>query len=107
ITATALAVVRQDGDLDPAWVRAIGAPRDWDAMPEPVEDLQHVRDAVAEIGTVISTQRFTVWAREKGRPTLQTLQRRTGRTWSQLLADAGGEPARRGTGNRSVGAHGP
>ena len=32
------------------------------------------------------------WARQNGRPTVATLQRRTGTVWTGILAAAGGEP---------------
>ena len=41
------------------------------------------------------------WARQNGRPTVATLQRRTGTVWTGILAAAGGEPNAAKVKNRS------
>ena len=41
------------------------------------------------------------WARENRRPTVATLQRRTGTVWTGILAAAGGEPNAAKVKNRS------
>lgn len=76
--ATALAVLREPDSFDPAWVQAVTAPRGWDADPAQEDPLDHVRAAIAALGPRITTARYAAWARENGRPTVATLQRRTG-----------------------------
>lgn len=95
IAATALAVINQDPALDPDWARRVSAERDWDAAPEQIDPLSHVRDAMVDLGPAITTAAYTAWARTHRRPGMPTLQRRTGKKWSELLAEAGGTPNRR------------
>lgn len=55
ITATALEVMRGQSDRDPAWIAAVTADRDWFLKAEQVEDLQHVRDAIAALASSFAT----------------------------------------------------
>lgn len=89
---TALAVLNTPETFDPAWVADVSAPRDWEAPVQEPSPLEHVRAAVSALGPRITTARYATWARAEGRPTLATLQRRTGKVWTELLAEAGGEP---------------
>src|SRR5699024_347863 len=68
------------------------APRDWETPTDEAEPLDHVRAAIDALGTRLTTARYATWARTAGRPTMATLQRRTGKLWSELLAEAGGDP---------------
>ena len=105
---TALAVLREPDTFDPAWVQDVTAPRDWDADPAQEDPLDHVRAAIAALGPRITTARYAAWARQNGRPTVATLQRRTGDVWTGILAAAGGEPNAAKVKNRSraeVGEH--
>ncbi|EYT49851.1 homing endonuclease associated repeat-containing protein [Brachybacterium muris] len=90
--STALAVLHDPEDFDPAWVEAVAAPRDWEKPAEETDPLDHVRAAIDALGPRITTARYTAWARTAGRPTMATLQRRTGKLWSELLTEAGGTP---------------
>ncbi|MGO3505487.1 MAG: homing endonuclease associated repeat-containing protein [Brachybacterium tyrofermentans] len=89
-SAEALAVVRGESDRDPLWIAAVTAERDWNQLPEPIDDLQHIRDAIAELGRHLSLQRYSGWAKENRRPAGGTLIRRCGKQWSELLLEAGG-----------------
>lgn len=92
ISATALAVARGDLDgLDPQWAERVSAARDWDEAPEEIGEVDHVRAAVEALGPRVTCAAYGSWARENSRPTMQTLMRRSGASWSQLLEDAGGE----------------
>lgn len=94
IVTTALAIARGESDHDSEFLTAVTADRDWFAVPEQIDDVQHVRDAIAELGPRVSSQRFTRWAREQRRPTMATLMRRTGKSWTELVLEAGGTPNR-------------
>ena len=105
---TALAVLNAPEDFDPAWVAEVTAPCDWDTPPEEPAPLEHVRAAIDALGSRITTARYGAWARAEGRPTLATLQRRTGKVWTELLAEAGGDPnpsKLRNLGRAQVGEH--
>ena len=105
---TALAVLNAPEDFDPAWITEVTAPRDWDTPPEDPAPLEHVRAAIDALGSRITTARYGAWARAEGRPTLATLQRRTGKVWTELLAEAGGDPnpsKLRNLGRAQVGEH--
>lgn len=99
--ATALAVLHSPEDYEPAWVEEITAPRDWDTPADEPDPLDHVRAAIDALGPRITTARYATWARVEGRPTMATLQRRTGKLWTELLAEAGGEPNATKIKNRS------
>lgn len=99
--ATALAVLHSPEDYDPAWVEEITAPRNWDTPADEPDPLDHVRAAIDALGPRITTARYATWARVEGRPTMATLQRRTGKLWTELLAEAGGEPNATKIKNRS------
>ena len=67
-----------------------------------------MRAAIDALGPRITTARYGTWARAEGRPTLATLQRRSGKLWTELLAEAGGDPNPSKVRNRSraqVGEH--
>ena len=105
---TALAVLNAPEDFDPAWIAEVTAPRDWDTPPEEPAPLEHVRAAIDALGSRITTARYGAWARAEGRPTLATLQRRSGKVWTELLAEAGGDPnpsKLRNLGRTQVGEH--
>lgn len=102
IAATALAVINEDPTLDAEWARRVSAERDWDTAPEQIDPLSHVRDAMAELGPTITTAAYSAWARTHRRPGAPTLQRRTGKKWSELLAEAGGTPNRTKTRGRTA-----
>ncbi|MGP9538120.1 homing endonuclease associated repeat-containing protein [Brachybacterium sp. AOP43-C2-M15] len=99
--ATALAVLHTPEDFDPAWVEEITAARDWESPADEPDPLDHVRAAIDALGPRITTGRYASWARAVGRPTMATLQRRTGKLWTELLAEAGGEPNAPKVKNRS------
>ncbi|MGP5056014.1 homing endonuclease associated repeat-containing protein [Brachybacterium paraconglomeratum] len=99
--ATALAVLHTPEGFDPAWVEEITAPRDWETPTDDPDPLDHVRAAIDALGPRITTSRYRAWARAEGRPTFMTLQRRSGKLWSELLAEAGGEPNAPKVKNRS------
>ena len=99
--STALAVLHTPEDFDPTWVERITAARDWETPVDEPDPLDHVRAAIDALGPRITTARYTAWARGEGRPTMATLQRRTGKLWSELLADAGGTPNASKIKNRS------
>lgn len=99
--STALAVINTPETFDPNWLEQVTSPRDWDAPPVELSPIDHVRAAVDALGPRITTARYGHWARAEGRPTLATLQRRTDKTWSVLLAEAGGEPNPTKVKNRS------
>lgn len=94
IVATALNVINRDPALDAAWERRVSADRDWNTAPELIDPLSHVRDAMVELGPTITTAAYSAWARKNRRPGVPTLQRRTGKKWSELLAEVGGTPNR-------------
>lgn len=98
---TALAVINSPETFDPDWVEDVTSPRDWDTPPEELTPIEHVRAAIDALGPQITTARYGTWARAEGRPTLATLQRRADKTWSVLLAEAGGEPNPTKVKNRS------
>ncbi|MDN5600285.1 MAG: hypothetical protein L0G52_07100 [Brachybacterium sp.] len=105
---TALAVLNAPEDFDPAWIAEITAPRDWESVPEEPSPLDHVRSAIDALGPRITTARYGTWARAEGHPTLATLQRRSGKLWTELLTEAGGAPNPSKVRNRSraqVGEH--
>ena len=105
---TALAVLNAPEGFDPAWIAEVTAPRDWESVPEEPSALDHVRAAIDALGPRITTARYGAWARAEGRPTLATLQRRSGKLWTELLAEAGGDPNASKVRNRSraqVGEH--
>ena len=88
-------------DFEPAWVEAVAAPRDWETPADETDPLDHVRAAIDALGPRITTARYATWARVEGRPTMATLQRRTGKLWSELLTEAGGTPTASKIKNRS------
>ncbi|MGY5764279.1 homing endonuclease associated repeat-containing protein [Brachybacterium sp. DNPG3] len=99
IATIALAVINDPGSLlaregtptiDAAWIDAVAAERDWDTPVEEPSPLEHIRAAIAVLGPTLTTAQYRVWARAENRPTMQTLQRRTGKLWSVLLEEAGG-----------------
>ena len=90
--ATALAAINSPEDFDTAWVEEVTAPRDWENAADEPAPLDHVRAAIEALGPRITTARYASWARAAGRPTTATLQRRTGKLWSELLTEAGGSP---------------
>ncbi|GAB2540980.1 homing endonuclease associated repeat-containing protein [Brachybacterium huguangmaarense] len=94
----ALEIIRGTSERDPAWIVRITAARDWTAEPPKPDDLQPVREAIADLGTDFSSQAYTQWAAANGRPSLGTLMRRSGLGWPDLLERAGGvrRPPRRG-----------
>ena len=98
---TALAALNAPEDFDPAWIAEVTAPRDWENPPEEPSPLDHVRAAIDALGPRITTARYGTWARAEGRPTLATLQRRSGKLWTELLAEAGGDPNPSKARNRS------
>ena len=99
--ATALRVINEPEHFDHDWIEDVTAPRAWENPVEEVDPLDHVRAAISALGPRITTARYGAWARENGHPTLPTLQRRTGKVWSELLAAAGGEPNAPKVKNRS------
>lgn len=92
IVVTALDAARGDAGLDPEWVARISAPRNWDDAGPQIDDLQHLRDAIADLGPELTMAAYRDWAQERKRPTAQTLLRRTGQTWMDLVSAAGGTP---------------
>lgn len=98
---TALSVLRTPEQFDPVWVEAVTAPRDWDTPADEPDPLDHVRAAIDALGSRITTSQYATWARAQGRPTTATLQRRTGKLWSELLTEAGGTPNASKIKNRS------
>ncbi|MFC0674942.1 homing endonuclease associated repeat-containing protein [Brachybacterium hainanense] len=95
IAATALAVLRGEPiDLgegfDDAWRGRVTAPRTWSEASPEVEPAQHLRDAMAELGENLTMARYRSWASARRRPTAQTLLRRTGLSWGELVREAGG-----------------
>lgn len=87
---TVLAVIGGTSNRPAEWIEAVSAPRDWDAIPDSRDDIQHVRDAIAALGPRVSTQRYQEWARQEGRPSMPTLLHRTGKSWNELVDEAGG-----------------
>lgn len=92
VITTALAVINTPEVFDPVWVDQVTAPRDWETLPEEPSPLDHVRAAIDALGPRITTVKYDAWARDEGRPKTPTLQRRSGKPWSALLAEAGGTP---------------
>ncbi|GAA1306167.1 homing endonuclease associated repeat-containing protein [Brachybacterium tyrofermentans] len=92
IITTALEAVNDPSALDPTWVDAVTATRDWDTPREEITPIEHILEAVRELGPMVTTNQYRDWARANGRPTMQTLQRRSGKVWSEMLAEAGGTP---------------
>ncbi len=92
IVTTALEVINDPGHFDPDWVEAVTAERDWDTPPAEVAPAEHIRAAIQDLGPAVTTNQYRDWARANGHPTMQTLQRRSGKTWSVMLAEAGGTP---------------
>lgn len=95
ITATALAVLRGEPidlgeEYDQAWRERVTAPRDWSAAASEVEPVQHLRDAIADLGENLTMAAYRTWACTHRRPTVQTLLRRTGSGWGELVREAGG-----------------
>lgn len=91
IADTALQVIRGgSAGMDEEWVQAVTSPRDWSATAPEVEDIQHIRDAIAEHGSSLTLNQYRRWASTQKRPTAQTLLRRTGLRWSTLVKQAGG-----------------
>lgn len=91
ITRIALAALGGDENLDAAWLARVTAPRDWNDVPEEIDEVDHVRDAIAELGPRLSSHDYRVWAKENRRPTMQTLMRRSGASWVELVTAAGGD----------------
>ncbi|MCZ4327396.1 homing endonuclease associated repeat-containing protein [Brachybacterium paraconglomeratum] len=98
---TALAVLHTPEDFAADWVEAITAPRDWEAPADELDPLDHVRAAIDALGPRITTAQYRIWARASGHPTVATLQRRAGKVWTELLAEAGGTPNASKIKNRS------
>lgn len=102
IVTRALAAANGDEALDPDWVSRVCAERDWNEAVAPIDPVQHVRDAIVDLGPRITTAAYGRWARENRRPGVPTLQSRAGKVWTELLADAGGIPNRAKARGRSA-----
>lgn len=84
-------------DLDSDWVQQVRGQRDWEAMiPEELDYIDVLGRAVVEIGPVITISSYNEWAREQGFPLGNNLMQKTGRTWTELVSEAGGRTGTRG-----------
>lgn len=92
VITTALEVINDPGSHDATWIAAITAERDWETPPEELTPIEHIREAMRDLGPKITTNQYRDWARTHSRPTMPTLQRRSGKVWSVMLAEAGGTP---------------
>lgn len=86
----AIEVMKGGQGHDPRWVAEVSRPRNWSHFVDRVEPVQHVRDAIQELGTYITCVRYRDWARENNRPQVLTLMNHSGLSWSELVHQAGG-----------------
>lgn len=92
IRTVAFEIVARRSERDPEWVERVTSPRDWPTFLDGQDPMVHMRAARLALGQNITTVKFREWARATGRPGPLAMQRRTGKTWMELVAAVGGVP---------------
>ena len=83
--------------FDSTWVQQVREQRNWSLFnaSEPQPDI-FLAEALSEIGPVVTIATYNAWAQKRDAPSAQTLMKRSGDSWVNLVEKAGGRTGTRG-----------